>query len=102
MKKHCCREMNKNLTLDCDTHDNVFECPDVLINFIPKFDEYGLIIHDGGSSVISISYCPWCSTKLPESKRDMWFNKLNGLGFTDPDEQDIPKEFTSEAWYEST
>jgi hypothetical protein len=94
--------MTKNLTLNCEAHANVFECPDVLINYIPKFDEYGLIVHDGGNSVISISYCPWCAIKLPESKRDMWFDKLEELGFEDPGEQDIPKEFSSEAWYANT
>ena len=94
--------MNNNLTLNCEVHTDIFECPDVLINYIPKFDEYGLIIHDGGNSVIAISYCPWCSTKLPDSKRDMWFDKLEELGFEDPGEQNIPKEFCSEAWYENT
>jgi hypothetical protein len=28
---------------------------------------FGLIIHnDGGGSVIQISFCPWCGTRLPE------------------------------------
>jgi hypothetical protein len=93
--------MHKNLTLNCKVHSHVFECPDVLINYIPKFDEYGIIIHDGGNSVISISYCPWCSTKLPDSMRDLWFDKLEKLGFADPDEQGIPKEFNSDTWYET-
>ncbi|WP_412762571.1 DUF6980 family protein [Priestia aryabhattai] len=26
--------------------------------------EYGLIIHDGGSSIIGISFCLWCGKKL--------------------------------------
>ena len=101
MTKHCCQNMRKNLTLNCEVHSHVYECPDVLINYIPKFDEYGIIIHDGGHSVISISFCPWCSTKLPESKVDMWFDKLEELGFEDPYEQDIPKEFNSDAWYKT-
>ncbi len=94
--------MKDRLTLNCEEHTDAFECPDVLIKYVPKFDEYGLIIHDGGNSVISILYCPWCSIKLPESKSDIWFDKLEELGFEDPSEQDIPIEFNSEAWYGNT
>ncbi|WP_404900450.1 hypothetical protein PV791_04820 [Priestia filamentosa] len=25
---------------------------------------YGLIVHDGGSSTIEMSFCPWCGKKL--------------------------------------
>jgi hypothetical protein len=53
----------------CETHPDVFDCPDNLIYYSAKFDEYGIIIHDGGSSFIVISFCPWCGTKLPESRR---------------------------------
>ncbi|MEV0375975.1 hypothetical protein AB0I10_40765 [Streptomyces sp. NPDC050636] len=38
----------------CDEHDSFFECPDELIEFISNFQEYGLIIHDGGASSIEI------------------------------------------------
>ena len=31
---------------------------------------YGLIIHDGGTSAVTIQFCPWCGSKLPASKRD--------------------------------
>ena len=64
-----------------------------------KFDEYGLIIHDGGSSYIDIKYCPWCGSKLPESKRDLWFETLENLGFEDPIEQNIPEEFQTGKWH---
>jgi Domain of unknown function (DUF6980) len=94
--------MERNIKLDCDKHADVFECPDVLISYIPKFDEYGIIIHDGGSSSISIYHCPWCGTKLPESKRDKWFDVLEEMGFDDPSEQNIPSEFNSDAWRRNT
>jgi hypothetical protein len=66
---------------------------------IPEFDEYGIIIHDGGSAVSEIKFCPWCCHTLPESKRDAWFDALEDLGFYDPSEQDIPKEFNRDAWH---
>ena len=63
----------------CDQHDAPFDCPDVLLHYTPKFAEYGIIVHDGGSSVLGIDYCPWCGSKLPESKRDRWFEELQRL-----------------------
>jgi hypothetical protein len=41
----------------------------------PTFDEYGIIVHDGGPSFVVIAYCPWCGVGLPESKRDRWFTE---------------------------
>lgn len=99
--EHCCNQMNQRLTLECEEYNNGFQCPDVLVNYIPKFDEYGLIIHDGGSSFIEISFCPWCGSKLPESKRDSWFDELEKLSFDNPSEQDIPEEFLSSKWFKS-
>ncbi|WP_120495767.1 hypothetical protein [Kiloniella sp. EL199] len=98
MKKHCCDAMTQYLSLTCKDHNDPFECPDVLISYSDRFEEYGLIIHDGGASSISIDFCPWCGTKLPDSKRDLWFDTLEALGFDDPGEQDIPESFNSNKW----
>jgi len=54
----------------CHTHADIYDCPDNLISYLPSFNEYGLIVHDGGTSSIVITYCPWCGAKLPESTRD--------------------------------
>lgn len=37
--------------------------------------------------------------KLPESKRERWFEELEALGFNEPSEQDIPQRFLSDAWW---
>ncbi|WP_430444133.1 DUF6980 family protein [Sphingorhabdus contaminans] len=63
MTEHCCEMMRSNVENICDMHPDRFDCPDCLIDY--SEDSYGLIIHDGGHSVITISYCPWCATKLP-------------------------------------
>lgn len=97
--KHCCEQMDAAIRFECDTHSDKFECPDVLISYSEKFDEYGIIIHDGGASSSLIDYCPWCGTKLPESKRDLWFDTLEELGFDNPFDEEIPKEFNSRDWY---
>jgi hypothetical protein len=97
--KYCCTALQKRIEQRCDVHKDVFDCPDNLICYIDKIDEYGLIIHDGGSSYICISYCPFCGSKLPDSKRDMWFDTLEELGFDSPLFQDIPKEFQTDEWW---
>ncbi len=71
----------------------------MLVSYSAKFDEYGLRIYDGGSSSMIIFFCPWCGNKLPSSLRDEWFDRLEALGYDDPGDQDIPKAFTTDAWY---
>jgi len=68
-KDICCAKMESQLNLRCAEHLDPHECPDNLIYHSEQFDEYGILIHDGGSSSSVIQFCPWCGTKLPESKR---------------------------------
>ena len=60
---HCCDRMSYWATFSCDVHESAFDCPDAIIIFSGP-GQYGLIIHDGGSSSISINYCPWCGATL--------------------------------------
>lgn len=94
----CCDSMDYYLNefTSPDGSDN----PDVIVKHIPKFDEYGIPIYDGGSSMITINFCPWCGTKLPESKRELWFDTLEKMGI-DIHEGEIPKEFQSSAWFQN-
>jgi hypothetical protein len=64
MASHCCTIMLENVARTCPDHPDRYDCPDCLVDYWPASSSYGLIIHDGGSSVVSISYCPWCGTKL--------------------------------------
>jgi hypothetical protein len=57
--------MDYDLNHKCDIHKNRSDCPDVFIAFVGG--GYGLLVHDGGSSVIEIQYCPWCGSKLPST-----------------------------------
>jgi hypothetical protein len=63
MSKHCCDRMEHDLDQTCDLHPDRFDCADALIGIVNG--EYGIIVHDGGSSVVRIAYCPWCGSKLP-------------------------------------
>lgn len=53
--KYCCEQMKYFIS----RNDSEFNSDDI-IYYIPEFDEYGIVIHDGGSSSITIEYCPWC------------------------------------------
>ncbi|WP_132358025.1 hypothetical protein [Lysinibacillus sp. BK089] len=64
MKKYCCEDMTFHASFKCEIHENPFECPDKIIIFYEQSNNYGLIIHDGGESMISIDFCPWCGSKL--------------------------------------
>ena len=97
--RHCCKDMDRHINDMCDKHDDPFKCPDFVISYIPKFDEYGLIIHDGGRSTYDMNFCPFCGSKLPKSRRSQWFEDLNRMGYNDPHNQQIPPEYKTRAWY---
>lgn len=63
MPEHCCNCMDYDLNQRCKQHPDRFDCPDALIGILDG--QYGIIVHDGGSSVIGIAHCPWCGSKLP-------------------------------------
>lgn len=98
MKVYCCERMSQEVNRKCDGHADPFRCPDKLINYDSCFDEYSLIIHDGGQSAMLIFYCPWCGTKLPNSKREQWHSNLEALGIN-PLEDNVPPEFENDAWW---
>ena len=60
---YCCERMKFDLERVCKLHPDRFECPDSLVAQVRG--GYGLIVHDGGSSVIEIKFCPFCGTELP-------------------------------------
>jgi hypothetical protein len=99
MTKHCCEDMKRNVEYKNETLGK-YDCPDNLITYVSKMDEYGIVIHDGGSSYIKIEFCPWCGAKLPESKRDLWFETLSGMGYKFPaGEDNLPEEFETDEWW---
>lgn len=64
MKKHCCDDMTRHVEMECADHPDPKDCPDRVLKYSRARNEYGLVIHDGGSSSFSIRYCPFCGTKL--------------------------------------
>ena len=61
-KRYCCDRMKDDLEHKCDQHPDPYNCADNLIARVRG--GFGIIVHDGGSSVIEIKFCPWCGTEL--------------------------------------
>ena len=59
----CCEMMHAQLDLRCPDHADPADCPDSLVSRWPH-GQYGLRVHDGGSSVVGIGFCPWCGATL--------------------------------------
>ena len=55
--------MTEQLALVCPNHPDVTECPDKLVDRRAT-GAFVLLVHDGGSSGISIAFCPWCGRDL--------------------------------------
>lgn len=96
---YCCNDMQRQLSQVCDQHANSFDCSDQLISYNPKFNEYGLIIHDSGSSSLHIHFCLWCGSRLPASLRDRWFAELEARGIEPFDAATIPHAYLCNEWY---
>jgi hypothetical protein len=69
-----------------------------VVRYLPKFREYGLPVHNGGTSKLSISFCPFCGVVLPSSVRDEWFDRLEALGL-EPGDEAIPEALLTDEWW---
>jgi hypothetical protein len=96
VKEYPCVHLAYYVTYQCDEHEDLSQCSRVPITYDPRFDEY-FATREGNTW--HIRYCPWCGIELPESKRDLWFDRLEALGFDNPAEQEIPQEYMTAAWY---
>jgi hypothetical protein len=89
--------MRAEVNHECADHPDPSDCPDGLITYVSRFREYGLVVHDGGRSVVTIEYCPWCGAALPASVRDRWFETIEGLGL-DPWVAEVPDQYRDGTW----
>ena len=62
--EHCCKTMANWAAYSCSEHADPSDCPDNIISFSQVQHSYGIRVHDGGSSSITIAFCPWCGSKL--------------------------------------
>jgi hypothetical protein len=66
-----------------------------LVSYDERFDCYELKVSQNVSQ--QIYFCPWCAEKLPASRRDEWFDRLEAVG-VDPMRDPVPELFKSAAW----
>lgn len=69
-KALCCDSMRAALQMDCEEHDDPFDCPDSLVAYNEGLDQFALIVHDGERHVVIIRYCPWCGASLVEGNEE--------------------------------
>lgn len=69
------------------------------ISYDPRFDEYTL---PSGGGLQQLFYCPFCGDRLPDSKRDEWFDQLAARGVADPWRDELPVEYHSDAWWKAS
>jgi len=54
----------------CEIHGNdPWACPDILFSFMPAHG-FGIPVRDGGSSQVTIRYCPFCGELLEPGRED--------------------------------
>ncbi len=67
-RNHCCEMMRKQLSQRWEEHPSPIDCPDTVVVYLEASKAFGLPIHDGGGSVVGITYCPWCGRKLSTNR----------------------------------
>jgi hypothetical protein len=96
-----CVHMAYHATFHCEEHAELSECSKAIILYNDKFDEYCIGPRGGTGDHYEIKYCPICGIKLPGSKRDLYFERLDEMGLEYGDDR-IPKEYLSSEWYKKT
>lgn len=92
-----CVHMAYRATQVCEQHPDREDCPDLIIDYIAKFDEFQLMKSDVR---LTILFCPWCGIKLPQSRRDQWFDAMDALGIDPWQSPDaVPEPYRSDAWF---
>ena len=61
----CCTVLRDRSTLGCGVHTDPLDCADVLVVWSDYHGAYGLPVRDGGTSRVTIVFCPWCGARLP-------------------------------------
>jgi hypothetical protein len=63
---YCCEALKAQVHHRCADHPNPIDCPDALIVEAHAGAEFGIRVHDGGSSFVRIHHCPWCGADLSQ------------------------------------
>lgn len=86
IRRHSCRSFDRHL-----------KASSVPIGYDPTLREYFVSLANM-DAIQTISFCPWCGSKLPRSLRSKWFNRVRRLGL-EPSDDSIPEEMKSDEWW---
>jgi len=66
---YCCRRMTEMINLGLDRNGEiVFDNVNVIMRRMPD-GTFGIPVYDGGTSIVVITFCPWCGNSLiPEGE----------------------------------
>lgn len=65
---YCCLVLANHVSNSLDEDENIKNNDhDVIINKW-KNGTFGIPIHDGGSSVVKINFCPWCGENIKKNE----------------------------------
>lgn len=83
----------------CIDMKQALESEDAILRYNDAYREYGIVIHDGGSSHLTIGFCPFCGAELPPSFRDEWFAVLERRGESS---EHVPQDMRDGSWWRHT
>jgi len=92
----------------CNGLSTIFSREYYMFWYLPHTREYGPRIIDPNKRIdhqpiriLPVSYCPWCGTKLPKSKRPEWETKVRGAGFDpdNPEAEGFPEHLLRDKWW---
>lgn len=83
----------------CDNMDSALHDGEHPLYYSSAYQEFGMRLSSKYEYSV-LNHCPWCSEKLPISRRDKWFDSLENINI-DPWESDIPIQYLSSAWWEN-
>ncbi len=93
---HCCLDMAYAISYPVET---LHQGRNRVLDWEACLDEYLIPISYDGYKATIINYCPFCGSRLPKSKKDLWYKTLYDMGYDDPGEQSLPEEFYSDKWW---
>jgi hypothetical protein len=88
---HCCNLLDYYLN----------KCEDVIVRRSKSCDEYGVVVPGDESSYILMNYCPWCGNVFPKSKRNLWVDIIEELGYDGIFDENIPEILKTDEWYKN-
>lgn len=100
-RSYCCEAMRDAVSAFCDVHADPWTCNAGTLVYNEPLDEYGIVLKDRAPEYVLIRHCPFCGGRLPESRRDEWYDALEALGFEDIlglEAHELPTDFVTDAW----